>query len=65
MPSSLPEPDHRLTLADATELFYMISAPYVPDAGGGVHYADPAFGIVWPREVAVIHPRDAAYPLVR
>ena len=53
-----------LTLADATEAFYMISAPYVPDAGRGVRYDDPAFGIDWPAEVTVIHPRDAAYPLV-
>ncbi len=53
-----------LTLADATEVFYMISAPYVPEAGRGVRYDDPAFGIAWPGEVAVIHPRDAAYALV-
>ena len=53
-----------LTLEDATEAFYMISAPYAPDAGRGVRYDDPAFGIDWPAEVAVIHPRDASYPLV-
>lgn len=53
-----------LTLDDATEVFYMISAPYVPEAGRGVRYDDPAFGIEWPAEVRVIHPRDAAYPLV-
>ena len=53
-----------LTLEDATEAFYMISAAYAPDAGRGVRYDDPAFGIDWPAEVAVIHPRDANYPLV-
>lgn len=53
-----------LTLEDATEVFYTISAPYVPEAGRGVRYDDPAFGIEWPGEVAVIHPRDAGYPLV-
>lgn len=53
-----------LTLEDATEVFYTISAPYVPEAGRGVRYDDPAFGIAWPGEVRVIHPRDAAYPLV-
>ena len=52
-----------LTLEDATEVFYMISAPYAPDAGRGVRWDDPAFGIEWPAEVRVIHPRDAAYPL--
>ena len=53
-----------LTLEDATEVFYTISAPYAPDAGRGVRYDDPAFGIDWPGRVRVIHPRDAAYPLV-
>ena len=51
-----------LTREDATEVFYMISAPYVPEAGRGVRWDDPAFGIAWPGEVAVIHERDAAYP---
>lgn len=54
-----------LTLADDTEVFYMISAAYAPDAAGGARYDDPAFGIAWPEPVLVIHPRDASYPLVR
>ncbi|MFN3597707.1 MAG: dTDP-4-dehydrorhamnose 3,5-epimerase family protein [Rubricoccaceae bacterium] len=54
-----------LTLADETEVFYMISAPYVPEAARGVHHADPAFGIAWPEPVRVIHPRDAAYPFLQ
>ena len=53
-----------LTLEDASEVFYMISAPYAPSAGRGVRYDDPAFGIEWPGEVQVVHPRDAGYPLV-
>ena len=53
-----------LTLEDTTEVFYTISAPYVPEAGRGVRYDDPAFGIAWPAEVRVVHPRDAGYPLV-
>ncbi len=51
-----------LTLADATEAFYTISAPYVPDAAFGVRYDDPAFGIAWPEPVRVVHARDAGYP---
>ena len=50
-----------LTRADETEVFYMISAPYVPDAGRGARYDDPAFGIEWPEPVRVIHERDASY----
>ena len=53
-----------LTLEDASEVFYTVSAPYVPGAGRGVRYDDPAFGIAWPGPARVVHPRDAAYPLV-
>ena len=51
-----------LTLADDTEAFYTMSAPYVPEAARGVRHDDPAFGIAWPEPVRVIHERDAAYP---
>ncbi|MDX1419356.1 MAG: dTDP-4-dehydrorhamnose 3,5-epimerase [Rubricoccaceae bacterium] len=51
-----------LTLEDATEVYYMISAPYVPEAAGGVRWDDPAFGIAWPSAVTTIHERDAGYP---
>ena len=51
-----------LTLADDTEVFYMISAPYAPEAAAGVRWDDPAFGIAWPGEVTTIHERDAGYP---
>lgn len=53
-----------LTLEDDSEVFYMISAPYAPQASGGVRWNDPAFGIEWPGEVRVIKDRDATYPLV-
>lgn len=53
-----------LTLDDASEVLYMIAGRYAPDAAWGVRYDDPAFGIAWPAPVTVIHPRDAAYPLV-
>lgn len=53
-----------LTLVDATEVFYTISAPYAPDASSGVRWDDPAFAIAWPEPVEVIHERDAGYPLV-
>jgi dTDP-4-dehydrorhamnose 3,5-epimerase len=49
------------TLADDTEVFYQISAPYVPDAARGVRWDDPAFGIEWPLPVSVISERDAQY----
>ena len=51
-----------LTLEDASEVFYMISAPYAPEAARGVRWDDPAFGIEWPARVRAIKDRDAAYP---
>jgi dTDP-4-dehydrorhamnose 3,5-epimerase len=51
-----------LTLADATEVAYQMSAPYAPAAARGVRWDDPAFGIEWPGEVLVINERDRRYP---
>jgi dTDP-4-dehydrorhamnose 3,5-epimerase len=51
-----------LTLADATEVAYQMSAPYAPAAARGVRWDDPAFGIEWPGEVVVINERDRTYP---
>ena len=51
-----------LTLEDASEVFYMISAPYAPEAARGARWDDPAFGIAWPGAIRVIHERDAGYP---
>ena len=46
-----------LTLHDDTEVAYQMSETYAPQFAGGVRYNDPAFGIVWPGPVNVIHPR--------
>ena len=51
-----------LTLRDASELHYQISAPYQPEAARGVRWDDPAFGIDWPAAPRVIAARDASYP---
>ena len=51
-----------LTLADDSEVHYQISQAYVPDAGRGVRWDDPAFAIRWPGEVVVINDRDSSYP---
>ena len=50
-----------LTLEDAAEVHYQMTKHYVPDAGRGVRWDDPAFGIEWPGEVAVISERDRTY----
>ena len=50
------------TLTDDTEVLYMVSVPYAPGAEVGYRYDDPAFGIEWPREVAVISDKDGSWP---
>ena len=47
-----------LTLADDSEVSYLVSYPYTPGAEGGLRYNNAAFGIAWPREVAVISEKD-------
>jgi dTDP-4-dehydrorhamnose 3,5-epimerase len=51
-----------LTLEDDSEVLYHISEFYEPAAARGVRWDDPAFGIAWPGEVAVISERDRTYP---
>jgi dTDP-4-dehydrorhamnose 3,5-epimerase len=51
------------TLLDETEVHYQMSYPFVPGAGRGVRWDDPAFGIEWPHaERRVMSQRDASYP---
>jgi dTDP-4-dehydrorhamnose 3,5-epimerase len=51
-----------LTLADDTEVCYLMAPFYVPGPTRGVRWNDPAFGVDWPIQVAVISERDASYP---
>jgi dTDP-4-dehydrorhamnose 3,5-epimerase len=51
------------TLAEATEVFYQISAAHHPASARGVRWDDPAFAVAWPdAERRVISARDRAYP---
>lgn len=51
-----------LTLTEGAEVFYQISEYYAPECARGVRWNDPAFGIRWPDEVAMISERDRTYP---
>jgi dTDP-4-dehydrorhamnose 3,5-epimerase len=51
-----------LTLEPSSELHYLISQAYAPEAARGVRWDDPRFGIGWPATPAVISERDASYP---
>lgn len=51
------------TLVDDTEVLYLISAPYVPDAAAGVRWDDPAFAIDWPPcDERTMNDRDRGWP---
>ncbi len=51
-----------LTLEADTEVHYLMGAGYVPELARGVRWNDPAFGIEWPADPAIISERDAACP---
>lgn len=53
-----------MSLADDSEVYYMISVPYAAGSAAGVRWNDPAVGIRWPLSPVVIAERDAAFPLL-
>ncbi len=52
------------TLTDDIEVTYLVSAPYTPEAEGGLRYDDPALRIKWPLIATTVSPKDAAWPLI-
>jgi dTDP-4-dehydrorhamnose 3,5-epimerase len=50
------------TLADDTEVTYLISEFHRPEFGRGVRWDDPTFGIIWPLPISVITAKDRSYP---
>jgi dTDP-4-dehydrorhamnose 3,5-epimerase len=46
------------SLTDHALVSYRISTPYVPSAGHGCRYDDPAFGISWPERITEMSQRD-------
>jgi dTDP-4-dehydrorhamnose 3,5-epimerase len=53
-----------LTLTDATEVTYQVSAAYTPGVERGLRWNDPALALPWPFEVEVISEKDACWPLL-
>lgn len=49
------------TLADDTELFYLMGENYSPAHARGFRYDDPAIGISWPLPVSCLSERDGEY----
>jgi len=50
-----------LTIEDDSEIMYLTSAEYVPEAASGARWDDPAFAIDWPLRPTVISAQDAAW----
>jgi dTDP-4-dehydrorhamnose 3,5-epimerase len=50
------------TLTPDVEMTYLVSAPYTPEAEGGVRWNDPAFNLVWPLQPTVLSDKDRAWP---
>ncbi|HUT42663.1 MAG TPA: dTDP-4-dehydrorhamnose 3,5-epimerase [Gammaproteobacteria bacterium] len=53
------------TLSDHCEMLYFHTAPYNPEAEGGLNVNDPRLGITWPLPVTGLSPRDAGHPPVK
>lgn len=51
-----------ITLADDTDLEYLISVPYAPKASAGLRWDDPGLSIEWAAAPVVMSSRDAAFP---
>ena len=49
-------------LVDDTEVFYLVSAFYTPEAERGVRPEDPALGVEWPLPVEGLSPKDGGWP---
>jgi len=50
------------TLADNTEVSYLMSECYHPECARGVMWDDPVIGIHWCQEVLIISEKDRQYP---
>ncbi len=47
-----------------SELLYLHTALYTPEAEGGLRHDDPRLAITWPLVVTDLSSRDAAHPLI-
>ncbi len=52
------------TLETHTELLYLHTAFYKPEAEAGVRYDDPKLGIDWPLQVCGLSDRDLSHPRI-
>jgi dTDP-4-dehydrorhamnose 3,5-epimerase len=48
-------------LTDDSEVLYLVTEFYTPNAERGVRWNDPSFKIVWPIAEAILSPKDAVH----
>ncbi len=51
-----------VTLTDDTEVIYMVSQSYMPNAEEGIRWDDPFFDIDWPITPSLVSSKDAQWP---
>lgn len=51
-------------LSPGCELLYLHTAPFRPEAEGGLHVQDPRLAIAWPLPITELSPRDQAHPFI-
>lgn len=51
-----------MTLTERADVFYQASVPFNRESAAGFMWNDPAFGIQWPREPALISAADQSWP---
>jgi len=52
------------TLADDTEVLYLMSTPYHADLSRGLRWDDPRLAIAWPLPDPIVSERDRAFPVL-
>lgn len=51
-------------LEPQSEMLYLHTALYAPEAEGGIRHDDPAIGVAWPLAPNSVSPKDESYPLI-
>lgn len=51
-------------LTDDCEILYLVTAPYAPEAEGGLLATDPRIGVQWPLPITDMSDRDRSHALI-
>ena len=52
------------SLEDNSEIMYLVTEFYSPEAEAGLRFSDPSLAIDWPLEITDTSAKDAAHPLI-